>query len=192
MEKSENFEFNLPSSDSDDIVDVNQISDNFRIIDTELYEATQNASKEYVDNAIDSLEDDITYLSTHAATKQYVDDAVASSGGVSQEYVDNAIAGVKDIAENNESDIEVVRQQTGILQSKVQGLEDDVETIKQGYVSVDYVNEKTENIPAIEEDIETLKTDAETFKEYFEVINTSYATKQYVEDYINEALGGEY
>ena len=38
-------------------------------------------SKEYVDNAIDALEDDVAYLSTHAATKQYVDDAVASSGG---------------------------------------------------------------------------------------------------------------
>lgn len=36
MEKSENFEFNLPSSDSNDIVDVNLISDNFRIIDKEL------------------------------------------------------------------------------------------------------------------------------------------------------------
>ena len=38
-------------------------------------------SKEYVDNAIDALADDVAYLSTHAATKQYVDDAVASNGG---------------------------------------------------------------------------------------------------------------
>ena len=33
MEKSEKFGFNLPSSNSDDIADMNQISDNFRIID---------------------------------------------------------------------------------------------------------------------------------------------------------------
>ena len=33
MEKSEKFSFNLPSSNSDDIADINQISDNFRIID---------------------------------------------------------------------------------------------------------------------------------------------------------------
>lgn len=39
MEKSENFEFNLPSRDSNDIVDVNLISDNFRKIDKELKDA---------------------------------------------------------------------------------------------------------------------------------------------------------
>lgn len=33
MEKSEKFSFNLPSSNSDDIADINQISDNFRNID---------------------------------------------------------------------------------------------------------------------------------------------------------------
>lgn len=33
MEYSVNFGFNLPSSDADDIADINKISDNFRIID---------------------------------------------------------------------------------------------------------------------------------------------------------------
>lgn len=36
MEKSEKFNFYLPSRDGDDIVDVNQLSDNFRIIDETL------------------------------------------------------------------------------------------------------------------------------------------------------------
>lgn len=33
MEKSQKFGFNLPSRDADDIADINQISENFRIID---------------------------------------------------------------------------------------------------------------------------------------------------------------
>lgn len=36
MEKSSNFEFNLPSSENDDLADINDISDNFRIIDNEV------------------------------------------------------------------------------------------------------------------------------------------------------------
>ena len=36
MEKSEKFGFNLPSSNSDDIADINQISDNFRIIEEKI------------------------------------------------------------------------------------------------------------------------------------------------------------
>lgn len=36
METSTNFSFNLPSRDNDDIADINQISDNFRIIDEKL------------------------------------------------------------------------------------------------------------------------------------------------------------
>jgi hypothetical protein len=43
VEKSEHFGFNLPSSNTDDVVDVNQISDNFRKIDKELNEAKENA-----------------------------------------------------------------------------------------------------------------------------------------------------
>lgn len=118
-------------------------------------------------------------LSTYA-TKQYVDDAIASSGGgtgggVSKEYVDN--------------EIETLRHEV-VTTDRIEPLEADVETIKQGYVTVEYVNEKTQNIPAIEEDIEILKDDAETFKENFEVISTSYATKKYVNDAIASGGGG--
>jgi hypothetical protein len=43
VEKSEHFGFNLPSSNTDDVVDVNQISDNFRTIDRVLNEVKENA-----------------------------------------------------------------------------------------------------------------------------------------------------
>ena len=36
MERSKNFNFYLPSRDGDDIADINQISENFRNIDTQL------------------------------------------------------------------------------------------------------------------------------------------------------------
>ena len=108
---------------------------------------------------------------------------VAMNEGVSQEYVDNAIAGITDWTTGADEDISNLLERT-------EAIETDVETIKQGYVTVGYVNEKTQNIPAIKEDIETLKTDAETFKEYFEVINTSYATKKYVDDAVASSGGG--
>lgn len=41
METSTNFGFNLPSRDNDDIADINQISDNFRIIDEIMKETDQ-------------------------------------------------------------------------------------------------------------------------------------------------------
>ena len=36
MEKSANYNFNLPNSANDEIADINDISDNFRIIDEKL------------------------------------------------------------------------------------------------------------------------------------------------------------
>ena len=44
METSTNFGFNLPSRDNDDIADINQISDNFRIIDEIMKETEQTFS----------------------------------------------------------------------------------------------------------------------------------------------------
>lgn len=44
METSTNFGFNLPSRDNDDIADINQISDNFRIIDEIMKETDQTFS----------------------------------------------------------------------------------------------------------------------------------------------------
>jgi hypothetical protein len=38
MEKSKNYDFYLPSRDTDDVADINQISENFRKIDTEMAE----------------------------------------------------------------------------------------------------------------------------------------------------------
>lgn len=135
--------------------------------------ASGGVSQEYVDNAIAGLEDDVAYLSTHAATKQYVDDAVASSGGVSQEYVDNAIAGVKDIAENNESDIEFVRQ-------KAVSLETEVENLKESSVTKDYVDSTFTTGETVDRRIE----------EYDLTVQETYATKKYVDDAVASSGGG--
>lgn len=146
---------------------------------TETLETKTNYLPELTNDVLD-LTQDIQNINQNYATKQYVDDAVASvSGGVSQEYVDNAIAGVKDIADNNESDIEVIRQQTGTLQNKVQGLEDDVDALKQSSVTIGYVQETyaTKNeMASLEDDIG--------------YIHEHYATKQYVDDAVASSGGG--
>lgn len=145
-------------------------------VDTQRFEETSQGLEKritYAESDIIDLQEDIVIIKEDYATKKYVDDAVAS-GGVSQEYVDN--------------EIETLRHEVVTI-DRIQPLEADVETIKQGYVTVEYVNEKIQNIPVIEEDIETLKDDAETFKENFEVINTSYATKKYVDDAVASSGG---
>lgn len=55
MEKSEKFGFNLPSSNSDDIADINQISDNFRIIDNKVLtnEELQSILSKELENKMD-------------------------------------------------------------------------------------------------------------------------------------------
>lgn len=57
MERSEKFGFNLPSSNSDDIADINQISDNFRIIDSEALnnEELQSILSEELENKMDKF-----------------------------------------------------------------------------------------------------------------------------------------
>lgn len=44
MERSENFNFYLPSRDTDDIADINQISENFKVIDEKLFETSEVAN----------------------------------------------------------------------------------------------------------------------------------------------------
>lgn len=64
METSKKFGFNLPSRDSDDIADINQISDNFRIIDEIMNEtdqtfeptSTKAASGKAVNEAISGIQ----------------------------------------------------------------------------------------------------------------------------------------
>lgn len=50
MQKSQNYGFYLPSRDTDDIVDVNQISDNFRIIDENI--PSNNSTKDDIYNNV--------------------------------------------------------------------------------------------------------------------------------------------
>lgn len=52
MEKSANFGFSLPSRDTDDIADINQISANFKIIDEKMVEREDGkglSSNDYTD-----------------------------------------------------------------------------------------------------------------------------------------------
>lgn len=44
MERSGNFNFYLPSRDTDDIADINQISENFKVIDEKLFETSEVAN----------------------------------------------------------------------------------------------------------------------------------------------------
>lgn len=53
MEKSEKFGFNLPSGDADDIADISQISNNFRIIEEKIY--SKNEEKDNLDKKQDLL-----------------------------------------------------------------------------------------------------------------------------------------
>ena len=46
MTKSKNYGFNLPSRDTDDIADINQIAENFRIIDEELHNLSEKSGNE--------------------------------------------------------------------------------------------------------------------------------------------------
>lgn len=64
MEKSKNYNFNLPNSANDEIADINDISDNFRIIDEIMNEtdqtfeptSTKAASGKAVNEAISGIQ----------------------------------------------------------------------------------------------------------------------------------------
>ena len=58
MEKSVKFGFNLPSRDGDDIADINQISENFRIIEEKIYNKEEFNSVAY-DTAQMCLDDNV-------------------------------------------------------------------------------------------------------------------------------------
>lgn len=71
METSTNFGFNLPSRDNDDIADINQISDNFRIIDEIMKETEQTFS--------DTSENPQSGTAVAEALSDYVPKAVAQA-----------------------------------------------------------------------------------------------------------------
>ena len=56
---SPNFHFNIPSRDVDDIVDINQLSENFRIIDEDIpsREEMQNAIEEAIQGLVGDFVD---------------------------------------------------------------------------------------------------------------------------------------
>ena len=93
------------------------------------------------------------------------------------------------------------------VESKIENLETDVETIKQGYVTLDYienkypdaqtvdrriaeyVDPKTENIPVIETNITNVESDIIAIEEDIAIIREDFATKQYVEEAVASSGG---
>ena len=94
------------------------------------------------------------------------------------------------------------------VESKIENLETDVETIKQGYVTLDYienkypdaqtvdrriaeyVDPKTENIPVIETNITNVESNIIAIEEDIAIIREDFATKQYVEEAVASSGGG--
>ena len=173
-------------------------------VDTQRFEETSQGFEEritYAESDIINLQEDIVIIKEDYATKEYVDDAVASSGGVSQEYVDGRLEGVYELVTDNQDDIINLGERT-------ETLETDVETIKQGYVTLDYVNEKfttgetvdrriaeyvdpkTENIPVIETNITNVESDIIAIEEDIAIIREDFATKQYVDNAVANSGGG--
>lgn len=65
MEKSQNYGFNLPSRDTDDIADINEISQNFNIIDEKLFETSENVASLKKDAYEGKFSDDILHFLTY-------------------------------------------------------------------------------------------------------------------------------
>lgn len=72
MEHSENFNFSLPSRDTDDIVDINEISDNFRIIDGKLFDLDSETADQTYDPASANAQSGIAVAEAIAAQPKQI------------------------------------------------------------------------------------------------------------------------
>ena len=90
MEKSKKYGFNLPSRDTDDIADINQISDNFRIIEENV---PSNEDLKNVKIKIDKVFDPI---SENAQSGKAVAEAVTEAKG----YTDTKIGDIDTALDN--------------------------------------------------------------------------------------------
>ena len=77
MEKSTNYKFNLPNSANDEIADINDISDNFRIIDEVMNETDQTFKP----------------TSTKAASGKAVNEAIEEAGSFFSNALQNTVSG---------------------------------------------------------------------------------------------------
>lgn len=78
MEYSPKFNFALPSRDVDDIADINEISNNFRIIDEQMLGAEKEEEYEHI---LGGLRYDIDNLTTDKADISYVDNMISNAIG---------------------------------------------------------------------------------------------------------------
>ena len=133
MEKSTYYNFNLPNSANDEVADINDISDNFRTIDTELHGtqlffANVNATTDVELDLIDADDntsgqiviqrDGIIYTNVktptqpdYAANKAYVDtkqDAITSSTTLTLDVLTaNVVKGLANLTSSSSADMAV-------------------------------------------------------------------------------------
>ena len=96
MENSLHYGFNLPSSESeDDVVDVDQLSYNFRIIDTELAKSASKESLEDVKKGLSTIKNAVSNIngSVHDLTETKQDKLIAGIGITIENDVISATGG---------------------------------------------------------------------------------------------------
>lgn len=114
MEKSTNYNFNLPNSANDEIADINDISDNFRIIDEKIKAEIEKKQDYFADVSDDSQNRDINLndkngnvvgqivvVPTEGIRYTNVLTPESETHGVNKKYVDDATDNVKSYANNN-------------------------------------------------------------------------------------------
>ena len=143
------------------------------------YPVLQKELSHYVDNAIDTLEDDVAYLSTHAATKQYVVDSIAAGKDGLQEYVDSHLEGISDLVSDNQDDIKNLGERTVAVETSL-------ETLKRTYVDTQRFEETSQRL---EERITYAESDIINLQEDIVIVKEDYVTKKYVDDAVASSGG---
>ena len=114
MEKSTNYNFNLPNSANDEIADINDISDNFRIVDEKIKAEIEKKQDYFADVSDDSQNRDINLndkngnvvgqivvVPTEGIRYTNVLTPESETHGVNKKYVDDTTNNVKSYANNN-------------------------------------------------------------------------------------------
>lgn len=151
-------------------------------------------------SVIDTATDDNKKLTTTTFTLLVEKAAYGGDGITSDPQYDVLIQLINDCNEVYQNFLEA--------NDRVDSLETDVETIKQGYVSLEYIKNnypdaetvdrriaeyvdlKTENIPYMEQRITYVESDIIDLQEDIVIIREDFATKQYVDDAVASNGGG--
>lgn len=110
MEKSANYNFNLPNSANDEIADINDISDNFRIIDEKIKAEIEKKQDYFADISDDSQKRDINLTDKNGTVVgqivvvptegiRYINVLTPENetDGVNKKYVDDKIGDINTI-----------------------------------------------------------------------------------------------